>query len=117
MGASCAMCAIGRATGAASASGAGGRVSRNEQVVGSIPTGGSTSEQLELSVRLGRYPLIVVDEVGYSPFEPEAADLFFQLVSSRYEHASLILTSNLPFSKAHMFDRTCVRAQPKMHGF
>ncbi len=39
-----------------------------------------------------------MDEVGYIPFEPEAANLFFQLVSSRYEHASLILTSNLPFS-------------------
>ena len=33
-------------------------------------------------VRLGRYPLLVVDEVGYIPFEPEAANLFFQLVSS-----------------------------------
>ncbi len=28
-------------------------------------------------VRLGRYPLIVIDEVGYIPFEPEAANLFF----------------------------------------
>ena len=42
--------------------------------------------------------LIIVDEVGYLPFEQDAANLFFQLVSSRYEHASLILTSNLPFS-------------------
>ena len=48
--------------------------------------------------RLGRYPLIVIDEVGYLPFEQEAANLFFQLVSSRYERASLILTSNLVFS-------------------
>jgi hypothetical protein len=32
-------------------------------------------------------------------FEQHAANLFFQLVSSRYEHASLILTSNLPFSR------------------
>src|SRR3954471_22959578 len=50
-------------------------------------------------VRLGRYPLLVVDEVGYIPFEPEAANLFFQLVSSRYERASLIVTSNKPFSR------------------
>ena len=50
-------------------------------------------------VRLGRYPLIVVDEVGYIPFEPEAANLFFQLVSSRYERASLIVTSNKPFGR------------------
>src|SRR3954465_15246267 len=48
-------------------------------------------------VRLGRYPLLVIDEVGYVPFEPEAANLFFQLVSSRYERASLIVTSNKPF--------------------
>ena len=48
--------------------------------------------------RLRRYALIVVDEVGYLPFEQDAANLFFQLVSSRYEHAPLILTSNLPFS-------------------
>ena len=33
------------------------------------------------------------------PFEQDAANLFFQLVSSRYEHASLILTSNLPFAR------------------
>jgi len=54
--------------------------------------------QAEL-VRLGRYPLLVVDEVGYIPFEAEAATLFFQLVSSRYERASLIVTSNKPFGR------------------
>jgi DNA replication protein DnaC len=54
--------------------------------------------QAEL-VRLGRYPLIVVDEVGYIPFEAEAANLFFQLVSARYERASLIVTSNQPFGR------------------
>jgi hypothetical protein len=54
--------------------------------------------QAEL-VRLTRYPLLVVDEVGYIPFEPEAANLFFQLVSSRYERASLIVTSNKPFGR------------------
>ena len=49
--------------------------------------------------RLGRYPLIVIDEVGYIPFEPEAANLFFQLVAARYERASLIVTSNKPFGR------------------
>src|SRR6478609_224477 len=48
--------------------------------------------------RLRRYGLIIIDEVGYLPFEQDAANLVFQLVSSRYEHASLVLTSNLPFS-------------------
>src|SRR5207302_863306 len=48
--------------------------------------------------RLAFIPLIVVDEVGYIPFDPEAANLMFSLVSSRYERASLIVTSNKPFS-------------------
>ena len=56
------------------------------------------ARQAEL-VRLGRYPLLVIDEVGYIPFEPEAANLFFQLVSARYERASLIVTSNKPFGR------------------
>src|SRR3954451_23451579 len=50
-------------------------------------------------VRLGRYPLIVVDEVGYIPFEPEDANLFFHLVSSPYDRAPLIVTSNKPFGR------------------
>jgi IstB-like ATP binding protein len=36
--------------------------------------------------------------VGYIPFDPEAANLMFSLVSNRYERASLIVTSNEPFS-------------------
>jgi len=50
-------------------------------------------------IRLGRYPCLLVDEVGYIPFEPEAANLFFQLVSARYERASLIVTSNKAFGR------------------
>lgn len=49
--------------------------------------------------RLARVPLLVIDEVGYIPFESEAANLFFQLVSNRYERASLIVTSNKPFGR------------------
>src|SRR2546421_6749818 len=55
-------------------------------------------QQAELT-RLARVPLLVVDEVGYIPFEAEAANLFFQLVSSRYERASLIVTSNKVFGR------------------
>jgi DNA replication protein DnaC len=48
--------------------------------------------------RLERFPLLVCDEVGYIPFDPQAASLMFMLVSRRYERASLIVTSNKPFS-------------------
>ena len=41
----------------------------------------------------------IIDEVGYLPFDVEAANLFFQLVGSRYERASVIVTSNKPFGR------------------
>src|SRR5436305_2919176 len=47
--------------------------------------------------RLERYPLLICDEIGYIPFDPQAANLMFMLVSRRYERASLIVTSNKPF--------------------
>jgi len=50
-----------------------------------------------LEERLGFYAKpkrLIVDELGYLPFEPSAAHLFFQLVSRRYERGSLLLTSN-----------------------
>jgi DNA replication protein DnaC len=52
---------------------------------------GRLSDELR---RLGRVPLVIVDEVGYLPFDPAAANLMFNLVSGRYERASLIVTSN-----------------------
>jgi hypothetical protein len=48
--------------------------------------------------KLQRVPLLVVDEVGYIPFDPQAANLMFMLVSRRYERASLIVTGKKPFS-------------------
>ena len=36
--------------------------------------------------------------MGYIPFDPQAANLMFMLVARRYERASLIVTSNKPFS-------------------
>lgn len=41
--------------------------------------------------------LLIVDEIGYLPLEKQDANLFFQLVTRRYEKGSLILTSNQAF--------------------
>jgi len=38
--------------------------------------------------------LLIVDELGYLPFEKRSAHLFFQLVAKRYEKCSLLITSN-----------------------
>ena len=49
--------------------------------------------------RLRRYRVLVIDEVGYLPFDAASASLFFQLVASRYETGTIILTSNLMFRR------------------
>jgi len=43
---------------------------------------------------LAKPKLLIIDELGYLPFEVNAAHLFFQLVSRRYERGSLLVTSN-----------------------
>ena len=55
---------------------------------------------LETELRkIRRYKLIIIDEVGYIPFDHDAANLFFQLIASRYEQGSVMVTSNLPFGR------------------
>jgi len=48
---------------------------------------------------LERYRLLLIDELGYIPFEREATDLLFQVISQRYESASIALTTNLAFEQ------------------
>ena len=45
-----------------------------------------------------RPAVLVIDEVGYMQLNRQEAELFFRLVSERYEHGSIILTSNKYFS-------------------
>lgn len=43
--------------------------------------------------------VLLIDEVGYENLQPEQATLFFQLINTRYEHASIIMTTNKIFGK------------------
>ena len=43
--------------------------------------------------------VLLIDEVGYEPLSPEQAHVFFQLINTRYEWGSIIMTSNKSFSK------------------
>jgi DNA replication protein DnaC len=62
--------------------------------------GAHQSGQLEAELKkIRRYKLIIIDEVGYIPFDHDAANLFFQLIASRYEQGSVMVTSNLPFGR------------------
>jgi DNA replication protein DnaC len=48
---------------------------------------------------LGKYKLLVIDEIGYLPMDIQGANLFFQLIARRYEKVSTIFTSNKTFSQ------------------
>lgn len=48
--------------------------------------------------RFSRVQLIILDEMGYVPFNQNGAELLFQLISDWYETKSVIITSNLEFS-------------------
>jgi DNA replication protein DnaC len=48
---------------------------------------------------LGKLDLLIIDEIGYVPFSERGAELFFQVVTDSYERQSIIMTTNLDFSK------------------
>jgi len=52
---------------------------------------GNLAERL---THYGKPKLLIVDELGYLPFERRSAHLFFQLVSKRYERGSMLVTTN-----------------------
>ncbi len=49
--------------------------------------------------RLGRYDAIIIDELGYIQQSRDEMEVLFTLLADRYEQGSVLLTSNLPFSK------------------
>lgn len=55
----------------------------------------STRRQCEL-LELNRF---VIDDLSYIPQEREETDVLFLLLAERYERRSVVITSNLPFSK------------------
>ena len=66
--------------------------------------------QLSTAQRQGKYKsvmqrsvlapkLLIIDEIGYLPFDANDAKLLFDVVAKRYEKGSMILTSNLPFGQ------------------
>ena len=51
--------------------------------------------------------LLVVDEIGYLPLGPHGSNLFFQVISSRHQNKSSVITTNLAFSDwGKIFDST-----------
>ena len=52
---------------------------------------------LRFQKQLAAYELLIVDELGFVPLSKTGAELLFEIFSQRYERASVLVTSNLPF--------------------
>jgi hypothetical protein len=50
-------------------------------------------------LRYARYDLVCIDELGYVPLAELGTELLFQVISERAEKASVMITTNLPFSE------------------
>ena len=48
---------------------------------------------------LSRYDAIIIDDIGYVQQSREEMEVLFTLLADRYERTSIMITSNLPFSK------------------
>jgi len=58
------------------------------------------SRVLAMRMRLQRVPLLIVDEIGYTPFEKEGGELLHGVISDRYDaRRSVIVTTNLEFGR------------------
>jgi DNA replication protein DnaC len=47
----------------------------------------------------GKYEALIIDDIGYVQQSREEMEVLFTLLADRYERSSIMLTSNLPFSK------------------
>ena len=49
--------------------------------------------------KLDRFEVIILDDISYVPYDRDETDVLFVLLSERYEKRSIVITSNLVFSK------------------
>jgi DNA replication protein DnaC len=56
--------------------------------------------------RMARLDAVIIDDLGYVQHSREEMEVLFTLLAERYERGSVLLTSNLPFSKWSRYSRT-----------
>jgi len=56
-------------------------------------------ELMRLQRRLQYVELLVIDELGFVPFDRAGGELLFNLITERYERGSVLLTTNLAFAE------------------
>ena len=71
--------------------------SRTPELLEQLTVAQKTARLGHTLLSLSRLDLLIIDELGYLPISPAQANLFFQLISTRYEKGAMILTSNYGF--------------------
>lgn len=72
---------------------------RTASLVNQLTEAKSKSELKRFMRQIEKTDLLICDEWGYIPFEKEGSQLLFQVISECYEKRSIIITTNLEFSK------------------
>ncbi len=70
-----------------------------EDLIFNLKTKNAINKSLRTIKRLKKANLIIIDEIGYLPVTRDESNSFFKLISDFYEQNSLIITSNLGFSR------------------
>lgn len=72
---------------------------KTASLVNELTDAKSDGSLTKLLKRLSKLDLLICDEWGYLPFDAEGSQLLFQVIADCYEKRSLILTTNIEFSK------------------
>lgn len=75
------------------------RFFRTASLVNQLSEAKAKGELKRFMKQIEKADLLICDEWGYVPFEKEGAQLLFQVISECYEKRSVIITTNLEFSK------------------
>ena len=72
---------------------------RTAVLVNSLLEAKKNEELKKFLKQIEKTDLLICDEWGYIPFEKDGSQLLFQVISECYERRSLIITTNIEFSK------------------
>lgn len=75
------------------------RFFRTDELVRSLTEARSQYEVTRLTSRLDKVEVLILDELGFVPFDRTGAELLFNLLAGRYQRRATVVTSNLAFSE------------------
>ena len=79
------------------------RFKRAIDIVNEMSEADSEKRLTSYTKALNRCKLLIIDEVGYLPYDSAASGFLFQIISARYETASTFYTTNYEFSRWPQF--------------